>query len=70
MLARSVPCRPLRLAFACIPAGPPAVASSKALSVQPAALKGRITALGKALGPPWSQDEKFAAIGAWITLAR
>jgi hypothetical protein len=45
-------------------------ASSKALSVQPAALKRRIAALGKALGPPWSQDEKFAALGAWITLAR
>ena len=45
-------------------------ASSKALRVQPAALKRRIAALGKALGPPWSQDEKFAALGAWITLAR
>jgi hypothetical protein len=45
-------------------------ASSKALCVQAAALKRRIAALGKALGPPWSQDEKFAALGAWITLAR
>jgi len=45
-------------------------ASSKALCVQPAALKRRIAALGKALGPPWSQDQKFAALGAWITLAR
>src|SRR5260370_5878573 len=45
-------------------------AASKALCVQPAALKRRIAALGKALGPPWSQDEKLAALGAWITLAR
>jgi hypothetical protein len=47
-----------------------AAASLKALGVQPAALKRRIAALGKALGPPWSQDEKFAALGAWLTLAR
>jgi hypothetical protein len=47
-----------------------AAASLKALGVQPAALKRRIAALGKALGPPWSQDEKFAALGAWLTLVR
>lgn len=47
-----------------------AAASSKALGVPPVALKHRIAALGKALGPPWSQDEKFAALGAWLTLAR
>jgi len=47
-----------------------APASSKALGVQPAALKRRIAALGKSLGPPWSQDEKFAALAAWLTLAR
>jgi len=45
-------------------------AASKALCVQPAALQERVTALGKALGPPWTQDEKFAALGAWLTLAR
>jgi hypothetical protein len=45
-------------------------AASLALRVQPAALKRRVAALGKALGPPWSQDEKFAALGAWLTLAR
>jgi len=44
--------------------------ASKALRVQPAMLKRRVAALGKALGPPWSQDEKFAALGAWLTLAR
>ena len=47
-----------------------AAASLKALGVQSAALKRRITALGKALGPPWSQDEKLAALAAWLTLAR
>jgi hypothetical protein len=44
--------------------------SSQTLGVQPAALKRRVAALGKSLGPPWSQDEKFAALGAWLTLAR
>jgi hypothetical protein len=44
-------------------------AASKALHMQPAALTRRVAALGKALGPPWSQDEKFAALGAWLTLA-
>ena len=44
--------------------------ASKALGVQPAALKRRVASLGKTLGPPWSQDEKFAALGAWLTLAR
>ena len=46
------------------------VVASKTLRVQPAVLKRRIAALGKALGPPWTQDEKFAALGAWLTLAR
>jgi hypothetical protein len=45
-------------------------AASKTLGVPPAVLQRRVAALGKALGPPWSQDEKFAALGAWLTLAR
>ena len=44
--------------------------ASKLLGVQPAALKRRVAALGKTLGPPWSQDEKLAALAAWLTLAR
>jgi hypothetical protein len=44
--------------------------ASEAFSIQPAALKRRVAALGKSLGPPWSEDEKFAALGAWLTLAR
>jgi hypothetical protein len=43
--------------------------ASKALGVQAGALKQRIAAFGKSLGPPWSQDEKFAALVAWLTLA-
>jgi len=44
--------------------------ASGVLGMQEAALKRRVTELGKALGPPWSQDEKFAALAAWLTLAR
>jgi hypothetical protein len=44
--------------------------ASKAFGTQPAELKRRIAALGKSLGPPWSQDEKFAALGAWLSLSR
>jgi hypothetical protein len=40
------------------------------LRLSPAALKRRLTELGKGLGPPWGQDEKFAALGAWLILAR
>jgi hypothetical protein len=46
-----------------------AVASRK-LGISPAVLRKRVTTLGKSLGPPWSQDEKFAALAAWLTLAR
>jgi hypothetical protein len=28
----------------------------------------RVTALGRPLGAPWSQDEKFAALAAWLAL--
>ncbi len=45
-------------------------AGAKAFGIQPAVLKRRIAALGKSLGPPWSQDEKFAALGAWLSLSR
>jgi hypothetical protein len=32
-------------------------------------LTGRLTALGRQVGPPWSQDEKFAALAAWLALS-
>jgi hypothetical protein len=33
-------------------------------------LKRRVAGFGKSLGPPWSQDEKFATLGAWLSLSR
>ena len=45
-------------------------AASSVLKFLTAALKHRVAALGKGLGPPWSQDEKFAALAAWLSLGR
>jgi|SRR5690242_7874168 hypothetical protein len=39
------------------------------LHFKPAELMRKITELGKPLGPPWSQDEKFAALAAWLALS-
>lgn len=41
----------------------------RSLRVQPAALLRRVTQLGKPFGSPWSQDEKFATLAAWLALA-
>ena len=38
------------------------------LRMQPAMLLRRITELGKPFGAPWSQDEKFATLAAWLAL--
>jgi hypothetical protein len=43
--------------------------ASKFLRYKPEQLNRQITALGKSLGPPWTQDEKFATLAAWLTLA-
>jgi len=32
-------------------------------------LARRLAALGRALGPPWRQDEKLATLAAWLSLA-
>ncbi len=38
------------------------------LRVQPALLMRRVTELGRPFGSPWSQDEKFATLAAWVAL--
>jgi len=42
--------------------------AKKTLRTQPAALLRWVTELGKPFGSPWSQDEKFATLAAWLTL--
>ena len=44
-----------------------AVASSE-LRRKPAALLKFLTVLGKPIGGPWTQDEKFATLAAWLAL--
>lgn len=39
------------------------------LGLAPAALKERLAALGRTVGPPWRADERAAAIAAWLLLA-
>ena len=31
-------------------------------------LRARLAALGKSLGPPWTEDEKLATVAAWLVL--
>lgn len=38
------------------------------LKLAPTALEERLAGWGRALGPPWRQDEKFAALAAWLLL--
>jgi len=38
------------------------------LGARPATLLRKVTELGRPLGAPWSQDEKFAALAAWLAL--
>lgn len=42
----------------------------KKLRLSASELPRRLTDLGRALGPPWTQDEKFAALAAWLALAK
>ena len=43
--------------------------AGKAFRMKSAALLRRVTELGRPLGAPWSQDEKFATVAAWLALA-
>ena len=39
------------------------------LHVEAGELQRRVAALGKTVGPPWTQDQKLATLVAWMTLA-
>src|SRR5260221_2692607 len=39
------------------------------LKKKPEFLNRQVAALGKSLGPPWTQDEKLATLAAWLILA-
>jgi hypothetical protein len=33
-------------------------------------LQGRIADLGRGIGPPWTQDQKYAAVVAWLAMTK
>src|SRR6266850_8013807 len=43
--------------------------TGRAFRLKPADIMRRVTELGRSLGSPWSQDEKFATLAAWLALA-
>jgi hypothetical protein len=43
--------------------------ASRVLRLKPDDLTRRIADLGRKIGPPWSRDEKFASLAAWVALA-
>jgi hypothetical protein len=43
--------------------------AARSLRRPAAEIQGRLAEWGKALGPPWTQDEKRAALVAWVALA-
>ena len=43
--------------------------AAQSLKKRPQFLANQVSALGKSLGPPWTQDEKLATLGAWLTLS-
>jgi hypothetical protein len=43
--------------------------ASRILRLKPDVLTRRIAELGRPLGAPWTQDEKFASLVAWLALA-
>ena len=42
--------------------------AGRAFRRKPADIMRRVTELGRSLGSPWSQDEKFATMAAWLGL--
>jgi len=43
--------------------------AAAALRLPVAELRRRVVELGRACGPPWAQDQKSAALVAWVALA-
>jgi hypothetical protein len=44
--------------------------ASADLRIPVADLQQLVNTIGKSIGPPWTQDQKFAALSGWLTLAR
>jgi len=44
-------------------------AAAAALRLPPEELRGRVKDLGRSIGPPWTEDQKLAAVAGWLALA-
>jgi len=44
--------------------------AARTIGVPPEELQRRIGNFGKAIGPPWTQDQKLATLAAWLLLMR
>jgi hypothetical protein len=44
--------------------------AAERLAVSPDLLRTRAAALGKPLGPPWTQDHKLASLAAWVVMRK
>ena len=45
------------------------IRSSSQLGISQAGIQHHLARMGKAIGPPWRQDEKSATLAAWLALA-
>jgi hypothetical protein len=57
-----------RLATICVKERELLDQAAETFQLRPDALLRRVTELGRPFGTPWSQDEKFATIIAWLSL--
>jgi hypothetical protein len=62
-------CRRYRLKVAGVKEREIVAHAAAALRLQAKTLRRRAAQMGRALGPPWRQDEKLAALAAWLMLA-
>jgi hypothetical protein len=62
-------CERAKLPLAAIKERELLAAASKRLNKRPEFLNRQVAALGKSLGPPWTQDEKLSTLAAWLILA-
>lgn len=43
--------------------------AARLLNIPAQQLETKVAGMGKAIGPPWRQDEKYAALAAWLVLS-
>jgi hypothetical protein len=61
-------CGPCRIRLLGIPDRELLERCARAFSQKPATLLRRTTEMGREFGRPWTQDEKFATLAAWLAL--